>query len=246
MSPIDQLIPILKILRLSGILETLDLRRDEAASQDLDVIEFMYRVLHDEVQRRNSRRLATRLRAAHFEQDKTIPSFEFQFNTKIPKTKIIELAACHYLAKHENVLLLGPAGVGKSHIAQALGHRACEAGHRVVFERADRLMASLRASRADQSYERTLAGYVNADVLIIDDLGLRPLKGDEPGDLYEIVTQRYEKRSTVITSNRALDEWPPIFGDELLASAALDRLLHHAHVLTLEGPSFRTSQRKQS
>ncbi len=245
-NPTDQLVPVLKRLRLSGVLQTLELRREQAVDDNLDIIEFLYRLLHDELERRDAKKLERRLGAARFEHDKTLQTFEFAFNDRVPKAKLIDLATCNFLDKHENVLLLGPAGVGKSHLAQALGHRACEAGRSVVFERAERMLANLRASRADNSYERKLAAYARIELLILDDLGLRPLRDDEPGDLYEVLTRRYEHHSTIITSNRALEEWPPIFGEPLLASAALDRLLHHAHVLVIEGPSYRAAKRTKS
>ena len=143
------------------------------------------------------------------------------------------------MEKHDNVLLIGPTGVGKSHIAQALGARACRAGHSTLYVSAHRMLSQLRASRADQSYDKKLLRFTSPDLLIVDDLGLRPLEGDEPIDLYEIVRARYERGSMVVTSNRALEEWYPLFKDDLMASAAMDRLLHHAHVVVMEGISFR-------
>lgn len=143
------------------------------------------------------------------------------------------------MEKHENVLLLGPAGVGKSHVAQALGERACRAGYSVLYVPMHRMLSSLRASRADHSYEKRLLRFTAPDVLILDDVGLRPLDGEEPLDLYEVIRGRYERGSLVLTSNRAVEEWYPLFRDELMGSAAMDRLLHHAHVLEMEGDSFR-------
>lgn len=137
------------------------------------------------------------------------------------------------------MLLVGQTGVGKSHIAQALGHRACLRGFNVLYTSAQAMFQQLRASRADASYERKLLRYTGPDLLIIDDLGLRPLTGEEPLDLYEIIRCRYERGSMIITSNRDLEEWPPLFNDALLAGAAMDRLLHHRHVIEIEGESFR-------
>jgi len=243
MHPTDELTPILKKLRLSGVLQTLDLRLREAVSDDLSQTEFLYRLLHDEVERRDAKQLDLRLRRASFDHRTTLEDFDFNFNPKIPKAEIVELATCSFVSRHENVLLLGQTGVGKSHIAQALGHRACMRGHSVVYVTAQQLLQQLRSARADATYDRKLLRYTKCDLVIIDDLGLRGLRDDEPLDLYEVIRGRYERGSLVITSNRAVDEWPPLFRDDLLASAAMDRLLHHAHIIEIEGNSFRNPPR---
>jgi DNA replication protein DnaC len=139
---------------------------------------------------------------------------------------------------HEHYVT-GATGVGKSHLAQALGHRACRAGFTAAYVGAHELLIQLRAARGEGSFEKRILRFTTPDVLIVDDLGLRGLAPDESGDLYEIVRRRYEQGSTVISSNRAIDEWPPMFGNPLLASAAMDRLLHHAHVLVIDGDSYR-------
>lgn len=239
MSPTDELIRLLKKLRLSGVMQTLDLRLKQATEDNLSMTEFLYRLLADEVERRDGRQLSQRLRRANFEHAKTMEDFDFAFNGAVPKAKVLELATCAFVERHDNVLIIGPTGVGKSHLAQALGHRACRAGRNVLYIGAHELLVQLRASRADASFDKRLLRYTSPDVLIIDDLGLRGLNPDESGDLYEVVRGRYEKGSTVITSNRAIEEWPPLFGNALLASAAMDRLLHHAHVVVIEGDSYR-------
>ena len=236
----DELTPVLKKLRLSGMLATLDLRTREAVDGDLSHGEFLFRICSDEVERRDQKQLDMRLRRANFDGAKRLEDFEWAFNPQIPKAKIIDLATCHFVEKKENVLLIGPTGVGKSHIGQALGERACRAGYVTLYTSAHRMLSQLRASRADQTYDKKLLRYTSPDLLLVDDLGLRPLEGDEPIDLYEVIRARYERASTILTSNRALEEWYPLFRDELMASAAMDRLLHHAHVLVLEGRSFRT------
>jgi DNA replication protein DnaC len=239
MSQKDEIVPILKKLRLSGFLATLDLRVKEAVEEDLSHGEFLFRLLSDEIARRDGKQLDVRLRRASFEGQKRLEDFEWTFNPGVPRAKIIDLATCAFVDRRENVLLVGPTGVGKSHVAQALGERACRAGYGVLYVPAHRMLSTLRTSRADQSYEKKLSRFTTPDLLIVDDVGLRPLDGQEPLDLYEVIRGRYEKGSMVLTSNRAVEEWYPLFRDELMASAAMDRLLHRAHVVVMEGHSFR-------
>lgn len=243
MSPTDDLVPVLKKLRLSGVLQSLDVRLRQATEDNLSTIEFLYRLLVDEVERREAKQLQLRLGRASFDTHKSLDDFDFSFNPNLPKAKLLDLATCRFLDTHTNILFVGPAGVGKSHLAQAVGHRACLSGHTVLYVTAQQMFASLRAGRADATYDRRLARFASPDLLIVDDLGIRPLAYDEPMDLYELIRQRYERTSTIITSNRDVTEWYPLFGDPLLASAAMDRLLHHSHILVLDGRSYRTSQK---
>jgi DNA replication protein DnaC len=232
-------VPLLKKLRMSGVLQTLELRATEAAEDDLSHSEFLLRLLMDELERREAKMLTQRIRKANFEHAKTLEDFDFLFNPAVPKSKVIDLATCGFVHKHHNVILAGPSGVGKSHIAQALGHRACLAGFKVVFVSAHDLLKQLRAARGDGSYDRRILRFTTPDLLIIDDLGLRALKDEEPVDVYEIIRLRYQRGSTIITSNRALEELPSVFGDPLLSSAAMDRLLDEAHVIVIDGDSYR-------
>lgn len=235
----DELVRVLKKLRLSGVMGTLDLRTKEAVEGDLSHSEFLFRLCCDEVERREAKQLDLRMRRAAFESSKRLEDFEWSFNPQIPKAKIVDLATCHFVEKRENALLIGPTGVGKSHIGQALGERACRVGYSTLYTSAHRMLSQLRASRADQSYDKKLLRFTTPDLLVVDDLGLRPLEADEPIDLYEIIRARYERGSMIVTSNRALEEWYPLFRDDLMASAAMDRLLHHAHVVVMDGHSFR-------
>jgi DNA replication protein DnaC len=235
----DDLVPVLKKLRLSGVLQTLNLRTREAVDQDLGHNEFLFRLCSDEVERREAKQLELRMRRASFENDKRIEDFEWSFNPQIPKSKIVDLATCHFVERQDNAILIGPTGVGKSHLAQAIGERACRASYSVCYVSAHKMLTQLRAARADQSYEKKMLRFTTPQLLVVDDLGLRPLEGDEPIDLYEIIKQRYERGSMIVTSNRALEEWYPLFLDDLIASAAMDRLLHHAHVVVMEGHSYR-------
>jgi DNA replication protein DnaC len=235
----DDLVPVLKRLRLSGLLQTLELRSQQAIDDNLPLAEFLYRLLHDEVERRDAKQLTRRVRQADFEGHKTLEDFDFGFNPKIPKARIIDLGSCAFIERTENVLLVGPAGTGKSHIAQALGHRACRAGYSTLYLPAHRLLTELRAARADRTWEKHLQRLSSVDLLIIDDIGLRPFAHDEPLDFFEVIRRRYEQRPIILTSNRDVSEWYSMFGDALLASSAMDRLLHHSHLIVLEGDSYR-------
>lgn len=240
MHPREELVPILKKLRLSGLFETLDLRVSEACSDQVSHHEFLVRLLRDEVERREAKQLGLRLRRANFEHAKTLEDFDFAFNPTIDKATIVDLATCGFVRTHENVLLLGQTGVGKSHVAQALGHRACRAGFRTLFIPSHQLFRELRSARADGTHHKRLQRFLTVDLLIIDDLGLRPLQDTDPMDLYDIIRGRYERGALVLTSNRDAEELMSLFPDPLLGNAAMDRLLHHAHILRLTGRSFRS------
>ena len=239
-----QLIPKLKALRLSGILETLEVRNRQAIDDKLSYVEFLERLLEDEVERRGQKQLLLRLRRAAFNMEKTLEGFDWSFNPSINRQQILDLATGQWIERKEALLVVGPSGVGKSHLAQALGHEACRRGFDVMFTSVTKMLGHLHGGRADGTYERRLAGYVRPDLLILDDFGLRPLRGAEPESFYELIGERYEKGSILVTSNRDYSEWPGAFGDNpLMASAALDRLAHRAHLLTITGASYRAHER---
>jgi DNA replication protein DnaC len=240
-----QLTPQLKQLRLSGILETLDARNRQAVDGKWSYVEFLARLLEDEVERRAQKQLALRLRRATVNTTKTLEAFDFSFNPSLNRQQVLQLASCDYIRHRFNLLVCGPTGTGKSHLAQALAHEACRQGFDVLFTNTHKLLQHLNGGRADGSLERRLQSYLRPDLLILDDFGLRPLAPPAPEDLYDIINERYERGSILLTSNRAPGEWPDLFGDPLLASAGLDRLAHHAETILLAGPSFRTQGRKQ-
>jgi DNA replication protein DnaC len=232
----------LKRLRLSGVVETLEARQRQAIDGKWSYVDFLARLLQDELERRAQKQLALRVRRSSLTSTKTLEGFDFSFNPSINRQQILQLASGEYIRQKRNVLICGPSGVGKSHLAQALGHEACRQGYDVVFVSTHKLLQHLNGGRADGSYERRLEQYVRPDVLILDDFGLRVLTPPSPEDMYEIIAERYEKGSIVLTSNRAPSEWPDLFGNPLLASAGLDRLAHHAESVVITGRSFRAAR----
>jgi DNA replication protein DnaC len=235
----SQLTPKLKSLRLSGILETLEVRNKQAVEERCSYVEFLQKLLEDEVERRGQKQLDMRLRRSHLDMGKTMETFDFAFTPSVNRRQVFDLATCGYVRAAESVFLLGPAGVGKTHLAQALGHEAARRGYDVIFMRTSQLLMNLQAGRADGSYERRLAAYVAVDVLILDDFGLKPMRPPAPEDLYEVIDGRYGRRPLILTTNRAFDEWPDLFDNSVLASAALDRLAHGATQIVLSGDSYR-------
>ena len=240
-----QLTPHLKHLRLSGILETLDARHRQAVDGKWSYIEFLERLLQDEVERRGQKQLTLRLRRATLATTKTLETFDFNFNPSLNRQQLLALAAGDYIREKRNVILCGPTGVGKSHLAQALGHEACRRGYDVLFVNAYKLLQHLHGGRADDSLDRRLKLYLRPELLILDDFGLKPLQAPAPSDLYDVINERYERGSLLLTSNRPPAEWPGLFGDPLLAAAGIDRLCHRAEIIIIRGESFRAQARQR-
>jgi DNA replication protein DnaC len=239
------LLPKLRQLKLSGMGLTLELRATQAHDQGLGPLEFLALLLDDELERRSQSRLARRLAQSGCNAHKTLAHFDYAAAPGINRSLISDLATCAYLPRHENILFSGPTGVGKSHLANALGIAALQRGFRVFSRSTHRLLADLQAARANGSQQRLFAKFLGVDLLILDDFGLQPLSPQGVQDLYELISERYERGSILITSNRAFEEWPPLFGNDLLASAALDRLTHHAHSLLIRGQSYRQASRRK-
>ena len=239
MSAPHQLTPYLKELRLSGMLTGLEARIEQAGGEQWGYEEFLTRLLQEEVERRHQKQLDLTLRRGNVTSTKTLETFDFGFNPSINRRQVLELAAGAYLRQHRNVLICGQTGVGKSHLAHALAHEAARQGHTVLCTSAHQMLVHINAGRADGTCAKRMATYLRSNLLVIDDFGLKPLPASGPVDFYDIVNERYEQRSIVLTSNRAPSELPALFGDPLLANATLDRLTHSAVVLTITGRSFR-------
>jgi DNA replication protein DnaC len=240
MNPMPELNPMLKELRLSGVLDSLEARNRQAVEEKFSYTEFLAMILQDEVARRAQKKFALALRRASFRNHKTIEEFDFSFNPSINKSLILDLASCRFMDEKVCVFIVGPCGTGKSHIAQALGNCALRIGHDVLFVTQSQMLGKLHAARATNSYERPFKNLTTVSLLIIDDFGLKPLRPPQDEDLHDIIAERYERKSTIITSNLDLSEWGDAFPNRLLGAATIDRLRHGAYKVILEGTSFRS------
>ncbi|MFP7754139.1 IS21-like element helper ATPase IstB [Thermodesulfobacteriota bacterium B35] len=242
MHPMPELIPMLKQLRLSGIMDSLEIRNRQAIDEKMAYTDFLALLIQDEVARRTQRKFDLRIRRAGFRNQKTLEDFDFSFNPAINKAQIMDLATCRFMEEKACVLIVGPCGTGKSHISQALGHCAIRQGRDVLFTTQTKLLGQLQAARATNSYDRRLNTLAKVDLLIIDDFGLKPLRTPQDEDIHDLIGERYERRSTIITSNLDLSEWRDAFPNKLLGAATIDRIRHGAYCVVLDGKSYRTTK----
>jgi len=239
MTDIHQLENKMRPLKLNGMLDTLELRLSQAQKDGLGFTQFLELLLEDEVQCRANKKLSSRISKAHFEEDKSLEAFDFSFNTRIPTRYIHDLATCRFIERKESIIFCGPVGVGKTHLAQALGHQACRQGYSVLFTKANRLLSDLGGGRADDTWEKRLRRYLKPDLLIIDDFALKEFTKTQAEDLYELIDQRYRGSSMIVTANRSPKDWYPLFPNPVIAESALDRLISCSHVIPLTGKSYR-------
>ena len=237
--PSKSLQTVLRRLKLSGLSLTLPDRVAYARKAKLPELEFLELVLQDEIARRDAKNLSVRLEQAGFEDEQTLEGFDWNAPVSFDRECVKDLFSLSFLERQEDVIFVGPVGVGKTFLACALGHAACRAGHRVLFLRADRMFHLLHQSRADLSTEKVFRQFLAPDLLIVDDFALRRLSPEQSNDLYEILLERHRRASTIVTSNRAIEEWIPLFDDPILAQSALDRLAHNAYQVVMEGDSYR-------
>lgn len=231
----------LRKLRLSGMADVLETRLRQAQSDHMAPLDLVSALVSDELLRREDRLFARRHKQARFrDSDRTLDSFDFDFNKKINRALVYELATARFIGQREDALFLGPPGTGKSHLAQAIGRAAIQQGYRVYYREAHALIEEIADASLDGTRKDYLAELAAVPLLIIDDLGMRKLPHTAAEDLLELVMRRYERASTLLTSNRPVDDWGKLLGDTAAVTALLDRLLHHAHVLKCGPRSWRT------
>ena len=235
----NELKQTLKRLRLSGLLATLGDRIAYAKGVKLSYLEFLELILQDEIQRREQNSLNKRMKYASLDSNQTLERFDWDAKVSVDRNTLKELFSLEFIDRRENVIFCGPVGVGKTFLANAIAHSACRRGKKVLMSRAHKIFKTLMQSRADNSFEKELIKYIGPELLVIDDFGLQKLTHQEANDFYEIVVERYGRTSTIITSNRHVDEWEVLFDDPILANSALDRLAHNAYQLIIEGESYR-------
>jgi DNA replication protein DnaC len=239
----DTLLTTLKQLRLSGLAETLEVRLQEAAGHNLSHSEFLELILQDELLVRSERLIQRRVTAAAFRELRPLDDFEWSFNPSIQKKQLFDLATCRFIRETRDVLFLGPPGVGKSFLVQAIGYQAIKQGFVVLYRSIFDVVRDFLHDDALETSDKMLARYLKPDLLIVDDMGMKQLPKRSGEVLFEIIMRRYETRSTVMTSNRPLEDWGKLIGDVPSATAILDRFLHHAELVTITGKSYRLRNR---
>ena len=239
----SQLTARLKTLRLSGLLDSLDVRLEQARSSNMGYMEFLELIVQDEIERREATSLNQRLKRASFEEPKFMEEFQFASLPGINVAAIKDLATGLFIAKKEHVILYGPPGVGKTHLAQALGNQACRLGKATLFMKGTKLFRMLNTARADGTWDKAMKKLLTPDLLIIDDFGLSAMTMTQAEEFYEIIAERHQRGSMIITSNRPPGDWIALFPDQVMANSAMDRLAHRAHHIAMKGESYRKKTR---
>lgn len=232
----------LKDLKLAGIASNLDIRLSYAQEKSLSYMEFLELLVEDEINNRRDNSHSKRYTRAKFPIRKTASEFDFSFQPSIDKRQFNDALTCQFIKEHKNVVFIGSPGTGKTHLSIALGVEALLKDHKVIFTSVSDMLYNLHASKADNSFYKKLNYYLEADLLILDELGFKKIPAYSADDFFEVISRRYEKGSVIITTNKPFDQWGEIFADNILASAILDRIVHHSSVFKISGPSYRAKK----
>jgi len=241
----DKLITDLKKLRLPAMAEMLDSYVKQAASSSMSYMDFLSNLVMEEVRYKERRGVENRIKSARFPVMKSLDDFDYTFQPSINRKKLEELSSLRFIDNKENILFLGPPGVGKTHLATGLSAKACGAGYKVLFTTLSEMISVLVASLADNSFPTKLRTFVQPPLLVIDEVGYLPVPKDGANFLFQVVAKRYETGSIILTSNKSFADWGEILGDSIIASAILDRLLHHSTIFNIKGTSFRLKEKKK-
>ena len=241
----EKLMTDLKSLRLPAMAEMLDSYAKQAASSSMSYVDFLGGLVSEEVSRKEQRSVQNRIKSARFPVLKSLDDFDYSFQPSIDKKKVGELSNLRFIDNKENILFLGPSGVGKTHLATSLGVRACESGYKVLFTTLNDMVSVLMASMADNSFPSKLRQFVQPSLLIVDEVGYLPVSKEGANFLFQVVAKRYETGSIILTSNKSFADWGEVLGDSVIAAAVLDRLLHHSTVFNVRGDSYRLREKKK-